>query len=103
MMEISTVILALLTLTNLSLGLPARDLQGIANTTANLRRDVCDGVGATPVLYHTYWDDVCIPKNGLMPNGHCERWDDRNTDCVSFCQVSKWIRRVRITSFLPAA
>jgi hypothetical protein len=51
------------------------------------KRDVCDGVNATPVLYTEYHDDSCPPRNVLNADGSCPGQDYYQNECYSFCQI----------------
>ena len=53
------------------------------------KRNPCDGINATPVLYHEYGGDACPPINTLDSKGDCPGLDPLGNDCASFCQVRK--------------
>ncbi|CAI6334418.1 unnamed protein product [Periconia digitata] len=53
------------------------------------KRDPCDGVNATPVLYHKYGTDKCPPKFKVDSRGKCylnpnDHWPWQS--CTQFCQ-----------------
>lgn len=53
-----------------------------------LRRDVCDGIDDTPVLYHRYLSDICRPKYEPSSEGVCDHIDYQTNSCLAFCQLS---------------
>ena len=53
------------------------------------KRNVCDGVDATPVLYHEYRGDSCPPIHTMDGNGECPGLDATGNNCASFCQIRK--------------
>ncbi|KUJ17615.1 uncharacterized protein LY89DRAFT_733454 [Mollisia scopiformis] len=59
----------------------------VAEFVKFLKRNPCDGINATPVLYHEYLGDVCPPINIISSNGDCSGLDPSGNDCASFCQV----------------
>ncbi|KAI1176529.1 hypothetical protein F4777DRAFT_262066 [Nemania sp. FL0916] len=54
-----------------------------------VHRDPCDGVNASPVLYHEYREDACPAhyKYDSKNPAQCEKADDWTTTCSTFCQV----------------
>ncbi|PLN85513.1 hypothetical protein BDW42DRAFT_160637 [Aspergillus taichungensis] len=52
-----------------------------------MRRDVCDGVNATPVLYHEYRGDKCKPKYTMNKDGVCNHAHWPENKCAAYCQV----------------
>ncbi|KAI0803524.1 hypothetical protein GGR55DRAFT_700080 [Xylaria sp. FL0064] len=64
-------------------------LSTLANATPLVRRDPCDGVNASPVLYHEYHEDACPAIHKFDPEkpGQCEGADDWQNVCRTFCQV----------------
>src|SRR2546429_8008708 len=51
------------------------------------RRDPCDGINATPVLYHEYREDICPPKYSIASDGSCPYTNHLENDCAAFYQV----------------
>ena len=56
------------------------------------RRDPCDGIDASPILYSPYGDSSCPPENTPYANGSCpmdtsvvHSWAP-GFDCTGFCQ-----------------
>lgn len=52
------------------------------------KRDVCDGINATPVLYQDYWPDSCPPINTMNSDGTCPG-QNYDTYCASVCLYSR--------------
>lgn len=50
------------------------------------RRDVCNGIGDTPELYHQYLSKACPPKYTMTSKGVCKDMWPWNS-CTAFCQV----------------
>ncbi|KAK6845326.1 hypothetical protein PG995_015436 [Apiospora arundinis] len=50
--------------------------------------DPCDGVGATPILYHEYTSADCVPPFPLNPDGSCSSWGNYAYDCITYCQTN---------------
>jgi hypothetical protein len=64
-------------------------LAGPVETHAFSKRDPCDGVDATPVLYHKYGTDKCKPTFEVDKRGKC--YENPNNhwpwqSCQQFCQ-----------------
>lgn len=59
----------------------------IEGTSTLAKRNVCDGINATPILYHEYRGDVCPPKNVMDKDGNCPGQDWYDNGCASYCQV----------------
>ncbi|KAB5560304.1 hypothetical protein GE09DRAFT_1220955 [Coniochaeta sp. 2T2.1] len=77
-----------------------------SNTSSNPAQhaalDPCDGINASPVLYHTYGEPECPPNRIFnYRTGFCEGWDRRNEqeDCASFCQTSTIFTRAQEVPF----
>ncbi|KAI0517622.1 hypothetical protein F5B22DRAFT_603557 [Xylaria bambusicola] len=54
-----------------------------------VRRDPCDGVNGSPILYHEYREDACPAPYKFDSNipGQCEKANDWRSGCSTFCQV----------------
>ncbi len=53
------------------------------------KRNPCDGVNGSPVLYHEYREDVCPAVNKFNSDGSCNGLDALKNKCQAFCQVRK--------------
>ena len=61
----------------------------VAETSSLAKRNPCDGVNASPVLYHTYLEADCPAPNKFDTHGTCLGPYDYSKNCAQFCQVSK--------------
>lgn len=52
------------------------------------KRNVCDGVNATPVIDKLYLGDTCPAKYIMNSQGVCDHMDASENGCAAFCQVS---------------
>lgn len=77
-------------------------LVGTSSAAAVVKRNPCDGVDASPELYHEYRTDVCPPKNRLDADGTCPFVDGfdgpdlKYLRCAKYCEIRtnvslKWI------------
>jgi hypothetical protein len=53
-------------------------------------RNPCDGINATPILYHEYYGDTCPPIHTMDNTGVCPGLDPYKNECASFCEVRKY-------------
>ncbi|KAK9773330.1 hypothetical protein SCAR479_10059 [Seiridium cardinale] len=51
------------------------------------RRNPCDGINASPILYHEYGENDCPAINKFGKDGVCNGHFDVQEDCSIFCQV----------------
>lgn len=58
-----------------------------------IRRDVCGGIDARPIMYHEYHEDECPAANHLNSDGLCGGWRRSSADaqCTAFCQMRKFV------------
>jgi hypothetical protein len=91
-----------LTLVSLFAALAAATPVSTSNTTTIVKRNVCDGKGAIPKLYHSYGNDECPPPLHLNPDGTCPQphIDQTGGQCVRFCQIKTMFTYVLIMTTL---
>jgi len=75
--------------------MPLADGRESNTTTEIVKRDPCDGVNASPVLYHEYREEDCPARRKLNSEGHCPTagFDAQERDCHSYCQVREYFPR----------
>ena len=62
------------------------------------RRNPCDEVGVSQILYHPYHGDSCPPRFNLEPEGYCEM-KPTFPICSSFCEQETVFSYVREQPF----
>ncbi|OIW29092.1 hypothetical protein CONLIGDRAFT_670791 [Coniochaeta ligniaria NRRL 30616] len=85
-MHIHQVITALSLPASLHAMVIARE-QEVNHTMGLEKRDPCDGVNASPVLYHEYREADCPARFKFSSDGSCEGAKNPDNDCQAFCQV----------------
>lgn len=55
-------------------------------------RNPCDGVNASPVLYHQYDNTNCPPRYSLKPDGTCPYMNHIVNDCAAFCEIRTYFQ-----------
>ena len=51
------------------------------------RRNPCDGLNASPILYHQYDTGDCPPRYTLKEDGTCPYQNNLENDCAAFCEI----------------
>ncbi|PKS11137.1 hypothetical protein jhhlp_002898 [Lomentospora prolificans] len=68
-------------------------ITGFSSAAAVVKRNPCDGVDASPELYHEYRTDVCPPRNRLDSDGSCPFEDGidgpslKDLRCAKYCEI----------------
>ncbi|KAK9418565.1 hypothetical protein SUNI508_08053 [Seiridium unicorne] len=60
---------------------------GISVPNELTKRNPCDGINASPILYHEYGENDCPATNKFGKDGVCSGHFDVQKDCSVFCQV----------------
>ncbi|KAK6069751.1 hypothetical protein SCUP234_10506 [Seiridium cupressi] len=60
---------------------------GISVPNELAKRNPCDGINASPILYHEYGENDCPATNKFGKDGVCSGQSDVQKDCSVFCQV----------------